>query len=1298
MGFKNVLHTGKFIFSIEDQRGKSMHRLLDQMADRGLETILTVKDSGQEVAKFITGETSEYYEYTPISYGGFIVSIGRMWGSEPHKAKLIFSAEGTDPSLSIDSSVRDDTFTASSLTPYSGVVGMVVVYGTGTEPLSKIDLWEFAKSVIDNIIYDGGSLNSAADIRSAFYSTIDTIIGETLPEGSLYPHLEFYDGSNSITIDVTSSTGAGAAFDIKFDTEYYFVKKYGINGGSNYQIGDTFLASGTIFGGTSPANDCSITVTLVDNNGSILAVSITGTPNPAAVVWPIDNIEDGGDDQEDYGNYIYTNVSGFTYIRDGGLPGTGAIPYAGGVVSDGTAYFGGGSYVVTYKSSVFGIWATGATITSIGTDGNSGFDNDGVAKAENLSPAITYQVQALPINGSGYWSTATTYTISLDLNGYTGSQGFNNGVNRLDYYGDILLANTKLSIATRGTDNLEFYTSDDDSSNQSYLGLMHNSGIELYTSNSTVGVNEFTWKFDNKGVLQLPDINGTSGPVNGDHKLVLSVSSSTGYTSTSVDIFNTPGVIYSGTATVGTLYLNIERDGTYSLYSSYIGYPPVGWVNGEQVFIPGTVFGGTSPANDCTATLSLVYYGINSDISWTVQGTSPYTPKLFTFDYDGSLTFPDATVQTTAWLGGGSSSLSTNDTASNNFNTGNFTNQYNLDIEYTAFTGDYGVNFDITYQKPLDSTKGVTVGAIETPLIMSTATVILKTDISSSTSTWTFGTDGDLTLPGQLLFPEGTTFYNNGISVSSGTQYGTSVQGNTSGINQYWFADGTMPTRKWAAVRVNSPEDASTGSVVLSTGAFNSRNNWIFAHDGSTVLPENTLKGYCFTATNAVFNYIPTRAAFMYTDSPVLAKISTIGGPWYIKGPGLIGWKQITGVLDNGGGVWLVDIGPMSDGSEFHSGGYQPNSPDLVYTISQYLELDVKVADKTWTFNQAGSVTFPDSTVQTTAYIDNTPPALAGLLSTATTIAITTATAQGGPSANIDVTITNHQVDHYNSTAYTGNILSTGLVVIPDTTQSPPIAHTILQVGSQSLTQSYSLGTNGSPAYSHYIAYAYVVTPFGTVWSAPTSGQFGSICLIAGTMILLSDGTRKAIEDITYTDKLQSWNFDQGCYAETTALWIKQAETGYQYNLLTFSDGTTLRTFDQHRIFNKEAGAFTYPMTDATPIGTTTVNEHGQEITLVDKQVIVDTIEYYNVITDYHMNLFSDTILTSCRFNNIYPITDMKFVKDGRTPRTRDEFADIPDRFFYGLRLAEQTTDIETVEWYVTRLLALEESFEAMEV
>jgi len=116
----------------------------------------------------------------------------------------------------------------------------------------------------------------------------------------------------------------------------------------------------------------------------------------------------------------------------------------------------------------------------------------------------------------------------------------------------------------------------------------------------------------------------------------------------------------------------------------------------------------------------------------------------------------------------------------------------------------------------------------------------------------------------------------------------------------------------------------------------------------------------------------------MYTDNPILQSIATIGGLWYIKGPGLVGWKTITAVQDNGTSL-IIRIGsgqgPMGDGSEFHSGNYQPNSPDLVYTISQYLELDVKAADKTWKFKQDGSVTFPDATVQTTAYVPATASA-----------------------------------------------------------------------------------------------------------------------------------------------------------------------------------------------------------------------------------------------------------------------------------------------------------------------------------
>jgi hypothetical protein len=263
-------------------------------------------------------------------------------------------------------------------------------------------------------------------------------------------------------------------------------------------------------------------------------------------------------------------------------------------------------------------------------------------------------------------------------------------------------------------------------------------------------------------------------------------------------------------------------------------------------------------------------------------------------------------------------------------------------------------------------------------------------------------------------------------------------------------------------------------------------------------------------------------------------------------------------------------------------------------------------------------------------------------------------------------------------------------VIITSGTSSQKYATGALGSIPGTVPLTFTTGLNNLP----FTVFAYVTSNAGTYYSDSATGTSG-ICLLAGTQIALSDGTRKAIEHITYTDKMLSWDFDRGCYAETTAMWIKRGETGSQYNLLTFSDGTTLRTFDQHRIFNKQAGAFTYPMTSATPIGTATVNEHGQQIILTNKQVIQDAIEYYNVITDYHMNLFSDGVLTSCRFNNIYPITDMKFVKDARTLRSRAEFENVPDRFFHGLRLAEQTTDVETVEWYVNRLLSTEVSTES---
>jgi hypothetical protein len=185
------------------------------------------------------------------------------------------------------------------------------------------------------------------------------------------------------------------------------------------------------------------------------------------------------------------------------------------------------------------------------------------------------------------------------------------------------------------------------------------------------------------------------------------------------------------------------------------------------------------------------------------------------------------------------------------------------------------------------------------------------------------------------------------------------------------------------------------------------------------------------------------------------------------------------------------------------------------------------------------------------------------------------------------------------------------------------------------------------------------------------TGVWSVICLVEGTMITMADGSYKAVEDVGYNDLIRVWNFDLGEFSEALPVFVKREETHGEHNRFTFSDGTVLRTVGHH-VFNKQAGEFTMLVRDTTPVGTITVNEQGEEVTLISKETIQESVRFYNVWTQYHLNLFADSILTSNRFNNIYPIRDMKFVKDARALRPLEEFANIDPKYIAGLRLQEQ--------------------------
>ena len=484
----------------------------------------------------------------------------------------------------------------------------------------------------------------------------------------------------------------------------------------------------------------------------------------------------------------------------------------------------------------------------------------------------------------------------------------------------------------------------------------------------------------------------------------------------------------------------------------------------------------------------------------------------------------------------------------------------------------------------------------------------------------------------------------------------------TSGIV---FADGTLQT--------TAGGNASTGNITFTGSDLSSiddadirlvtnGNIWTFGSDGTTTLPNGA----------KLSNGISLQFA---TDNTVVTSLDlrdTTGRGFYTDSDGF-------SLRANGSKTWKFDTGgvltlPSDNYLETTDTDLKVGSHGVIIIRSNATYSETT---KSWTFDGAGNLTLPPG--GTVNYSDGSNALVGGgsagfnPTTLVQNIAITGAISRSGDgNFTVNYTATSH-----------APINSTGIVASCEGITVYAEGNT--STDSQSVNGGFGSGHGDRP----YTAYAFVTTNVGTIWSTVAAGSTG-LCLIAGTRVTMADGTTKLIEDISYSDQIQVWDFDTAGFASATALWIKRVETAVAYNELMFSDGSVLRTVDQHRIFNKQAGAFTYPMTDDTPLGTITYTVDDAEVVLVGKRVVTGTVDYYNVITDGHMNLFANGILTSCRFSNAYPIDNMRWVKNHRPLRDRAEFTGIADRWINGLRLCEQTYTVADIRWYVTRLESLE--------
>lgn len=181
-------------------------------------------------------------------------------------------------------------------------------------------------------------------------------------------------------------------------------------------------------------------------------------------------------------------------------------------------------------------------------------------------------------------------------------------------------------------------------------------------------------------------------------------------------------------------------------------------------------------------------------------------------------------------------------------------------------------------------------------------------------------------------------------------------------------------------------------------------------------------------------------------------------------------------------------------------------------------------------------------------------------------------------------------------------------------------------------------------------------------------------CFVKDTNIVLANRLGKKIQDITYNDELLVWNFDEGKYDSAKPLWIKKTETTTWYYKLKFSNGLELKVTgtypEAHSLFSVEDGKFIH----ANKLVGKKVYTLDGIATLESCEEVHENVEFYNIITNYHMNLFANNVLTSTSLNNLYPIKDMKFVKTQRQPVF--DYTKFSEDWIVGARLNEQPTDV----------------------
>lgn len=197
-----------------------------------------------------------------------------------------------------------------------------------------------------------------------------------------------------------------------------------------------------------------------------------------------------------------------------------------------------------------------------------------------------------------------------------------------------------------------------------------------------------------------------------------------------------------------------------------------------------------------------------------------------------------------------------------------------------------------------------------------------------------------------------------------------------------------------------------------------------------------------------------------------------------------------------------------------------------------------------------------------------------------------------------------------------------------------------------------------------------------------------SACLIEGTLITLADGTTKPVEEVTYQDELKVWDYSNGAAGTEYPAWIEKTRPGSYHQLTKFSDGSELKTYGWHGVFDVDNNEF-ISVDDPTRFypGVRIYKVQDDElvpVTVVSTERVEGIINIYHVVSRQYYNVIANDVLTTdgtVMLSNLYgfdenikwPILRDQVISDPNNLYTYADFVDIglPERMFNELRVAE---------------------------